>query len=670
MCKKWCVYVCSVLLTVATAVGQVFYPGKSPGKARVSERGGALLKNEVIQVQWTTGTSGLKLKEIKDLQSAQSVSVDRPAFRLQVDGQWINSTDFETVAGPRKSGRRANKRATRLGDRFNTYVVELRLQHKSGVQVLWQAELRDLSNYVRTNLVINSLKEVRLGEVVLLDVPVKDPAIVGDVNGSPLFDGALFYGFENPGSQAKVNEGVASFSYNRNTTLKQGQSYTCAAVIGVIPEPSQQRRAFQYYLERERAAAFRQYLHYNSWFDLNIYNGRGNRMDSHEVEAVIKAIGDELVKKRGVKFDGFVMDDGWDSHKKVWDFHDGFPNGFKEIADLASQYGAGIGLWMSPWGGYEAEKQARLVHGKAAGFETNRNGFSMAGPNYRRHFENTCKRMITQFKANHFKFDGMGGGTFSSGANEFADDIASIVEMVDELRKLNPNVWINATVGTWPSPYWVWHADSIWRQEKDTGFMGVGNKREQWITYRDWATYHRIVKRGPLYPLNSIMFHGVVIGPRHHPKEMPNLESSVQNEVRAAFGCGSGLQELYITPRLLTPAMWDDIAESANWSRRNQHILMDTHWVGGDPGQLEPYGWASWSPRGAIVCVRNPNEQPAEIVLEAGEVFELPANAPKSYAMRAVYQDQRVKGVTLVKGKNVKLKLQPFEVLTFQVGGR
>ena len=65
------------------------------------------------------------------------------------------------------------------------------------------------------------------------------------------------------------------------------------------------------------------------------------------------------------------------------------------------------------------------------------------------------------------------------------------------LRNYNPNIWINATVGTWPSPFWTRYADSIWRQGQDTGFAGVGNNREQWITYRDQFTHERISKRGP-----------------------------------------------------------------------------------------------------------------------------------------------------------------------------
>ena len=43
----------------------------------------------------------------------------------------------------------------------------------------------------------------------------------------------------------------------------------------------------------------------------------------------------------------------------------------------------------------------------------------------------------------------------------------------------------------------------------------------------------------------------------------------IQDELRMFFGCGTQLQELYMTPQLMTPEMWDALAEAAKWSRNN-----------------------------------------------------------------------------------------------------
>ena len=92
----------------------------------------------------------------------------------------------------------------------------------------------------------------------------------------------------------------------------------------------------------------------------------------------------------------------------------------------------------------------------------------------------------------------------------FDSDFAAAIYLIGELRALKPDLYINLTTGTYPSPFWLRYADSIWRGGEDHDFLGVGPKREQWITYRDADTYEHVVLRGPLYPLNSLMLHGII----------------------------------------------------------------------------------------------------------------------------------------------------------------
>ena len=70
------------------------------------------------------------------------------------------------------------------------------------------------------------------------------------------------------------------------------------------------------------------------------------------------------------------------------------------------------------------------------------------------------------------------------------------------------------------------------------------------------------------------------------------------------------------------------LAEAARWSRANADVLVDTHWIGGDPGKLEVYGYASWSPRKGIVMLRNPSDRP-QIFSWTCTAFELPPDAPQ-----------------------------------------
>jgi hypothetical protein len=118
---------------------------------------------------------------------------------------------------------------------------------------------------------------------------------------------------------------------------------------------------------------------------------------------------------------------------------------------------------------------------------------------------------------------------------------------------------------------------------------------------------------------------------------------------------------------LLSPADWDTLAETANWSRRNAATLADTHWIGGDPGKLEVYGWAAWTPEKGIVTLRNPSDQPQSFSLDVASAFELPDNAARRFTAHSPWhRDAQRPSFSVAAHEPQTLKLQPFEVLTIE----
>ena len=167
------------------------------------------------------------------------------------------------------------------------------------------------------------------------------------------------------------------------------------------------------------------------------------------------------------------------------------------------------------------------------------------------------------------------------------------------------------TFGTWPSPFWLMHIDSTWRNgSEDVGWAGKGDNREQWLN-------------------------------------------------------GTSLQELYLTPSRMTQDSWDDVAAAAKWAHANADVLIDWHWVGGDPLALQAYGYAAWNPRKGTLMIRKPDDKPQSITLDAAKVFDLPVNAPRRYELQSPYKDQRLQNPTLEAGKEQPVILDPFEVLVF-----
>jgi hypothetical protein len=179
---------------------------------------------------------------------------------------------------------------------------------------------------------------------------------------------------------------------------------------------------------------------------------------------------------------------------------------------------------------------------------------------------------------------------------------------------------------------------------------------------------------GPLFPLNSLMLHGVIYADKvkytdlHRLATSPvDLDPDLVDEVHAYFGSGTQLQELYVTPSRLTSEDWDVLAEAARWSRTNAAVLKDTHWVGGDPAKLEVYGWASWTPQKAIVVLRNPSDHAREFSLDVGQAFELPLHAPRSYRAHSPWAADRAAAPFVLRaGHAQRVLLEPFQVLTLE----
>jgi hypothetical protein len=539
------------------------------------------------------------------------------------------------------------------------------LEDSSGkIRVTWKAILREGANYVRQEVTVHAADQpFALTQIGLVDAVVSGATVSGHVKGSPVTAGTWFFGFEHPLSDCRVRGGRATCWLSRDLPLQAGQSVTYSSVFGVT-HPSQMRRDFLKYVELERAHPYRTFLHYNSWYDLGYFD----RYDEKSAVNVVQSFGEQLTKQRGVKLDSFLFDDGWDDPTTLWKFNPGFPHGFTAVTETAAKYGAAPGIWLSPWGGYDGPKQQRLANARAQGLETNEGGLALSGPKYYRYFRDTCLDLIDKYGINQFKFDGTGNANEVIKGSEFDSDFDAAIHLIGELRAKEPDLYVNLTTGTYPSPFWLLYADSIWRGGDDHSFAGVGTNRQRWITYRDSQIYRWVVEEGPLFPMNSLMLHGMIYA-RYAERLSVDPGHDFADEVHSYFGTGTQLQEMYITPSLLSTADWDVLAETAKWSRDNAQTLKDSHWIGGDPARLEVYGWASWSPEKAIVTLRNPSDHAQDFADNFARLLELPAGAASTFVVSSSWKSQAVPAtiVTFRAQEQQTFHLQPFEVVTLEM---
>ncbi len=557
----------------------------------------------------------------------------------------------------------ADPQARRLVERKPGQRIEIPFTVPTdGKSFTWWAELREGQPYVRLGLDIEPLQfAMPARKITLLDIKAPEARVEGTVKGAPVVAAGnrLFAGMESPLCLSEATKDGFTCSVMRKTDLPRRAVSSFSAVLGFC-QPTQLRRTFQLaYINNERARAYAPFLNYNTWYDIGYFSPYTEK----DAMDTVKLFGEELVKKRGVKMDSFLFDDGWDNTETLWEFHKDMPNEFREIRKLAESYDSAPGVWFSPWGGYGKPHDMRL---QAAGdrFETNERGFALSGPKYYEHFKNMCLHMIQENGINHFKFDGTSGEAEPAKGSRFGSDFEAAISLISELRDVRPDLYINLTTGTWSSPFWFGIADSIWRGDWDHDFCGEGSNRNQWITFRDAQIYLNNVKISPLFPINSLMTHGVIYN--KSARGLTTTEGDdLAKEIWSGFGLGTQMEELYITPAMLKDDEWDSLAAAAKWARANGETLVDSHWVGGNPVDLVVYGFASWSPAKGILTLRNPAAVEQEFVFDPAAIWELPVGAPTKYALSSPKGDT-LPAQEVEAGKPVTVKLAPFEVLVLE----
>lgn len=565
----------------------------------------------------------------------------------------LPASAFRLVGSPKSTRLTPSSDGVRVADRIGGVALEAEMISARGIRAHWRAELRDGSSYIRQTVELSSPeKNVPLYGVELTDVRFAGAKTIGSVPGCPAAGSGMFFGVEMPGAQNALDNAGARIGFAAKLELSPAQNYSFGAVAGVAPA-GQLRRAFLYYLERERARPSSPFLHYNCWYDL------GFSVDTAKMLDVVSNFNAELVQKRGVPVKSYLVDDGWDTPGNgLWaENTNKFPGGFAALKAQMEKLNAHLAIWISPLGGYGGNEE-RTATAQKMGLIPNGAKLDLAHPAYKKWFQDRCLQLMREDGVNAFKWDKAGEGV--------SPHFMALLDIARNLRKQDPNVFINVTVGTWPSPFWLNHVDSTWRNgSADVGWAGKGDDREKWLTFRDGNCRKYFVEKSPLYPLNSIMAHGIVHGRNFQGERVAKAGPHLKNEARSYFANGSSLQELYLTPALMTPQAWDDVADAAKWAQANADVLVDSHWVGGDPLKLQVYGFAAWNPRKGTLMLRNPDNQPQNFTLDADTTFELPAGAAKQFSLQAAYPDQRVQTLSLEAGQPQSITLAPFEVLVF-----
>ena len=137
------------------------------------------------------------------------------------------------------------------------------------LSIVWRAVLRDGSHYLRTEMDINSNKDVAMRGIIAMKYSFNNkfskqlPHVVGNTRGAVIANDKIFAGLETPmgintvASAPTVETSVLQGLWSRQATLQAGKTWNVGAVVGLIAK-DQARRSFLAYSERERAVPWRE----------------------------------------------------------------------------------------------------------------------------------------------------------------------------------------------------------------------------------------------------------------------------------------------------------------------------------------------------------------------------------------------------------------------------
>ena len=669
--------------TVALAQKVVFPQQKQAGVAALkAEPRKFVLSNSLLEASYSIVDGKLRF----DGCSAMDLLPSTDLFSVRLaDCTEFSSSDMKLVSVNGETymaDTKAAKGSERLGGKGVKAIFT-----RGSIKVEWRAVLRDGSHYLRTEMNISSDKDVRMDNIKPMIYAVDNrkaksaPVVVGNTRGAVLLSDKIFAGLETPMGVNTNNVDSADIAtinsrdvipmignWVRHTTLRAGKTWYVSSVVGIVAE-GQPRRSFLCYSERERAAAWHPMTIYNSWDELNIdrNNAPGN-LGKYDPEDKLNLKGDysgnmtavqceDVVSNWKKKFYdvygkapvAFVFDDGWDAYG-TWTFNPNFPEGFKNVDRMAQEMGVGIGAWLGPVGGYGASGEYRR------GYWSGRGGMQLSNPAYYDYFVKCSIDMIDKYDFRFFKYDGI-SAQFTSVGPDMTDagleNCEAIISIENDVRKKRKDIFFNTTVGTWASPFWFHVSDAIWRQEQDYGTIGVGDDREQWITYRDRLVHQNFIDRSPICPINTLMTHGVLLSRFGAVSKTMDYDGIVR-EIRCAFGCGSSMVELYTDYKLLDEIknrkgkkgmLWKELAICMDWQERNADVLPDIHWVGGNPWdgkKANIYGWAAWNGKKIVLTLRNPDIAEQTLTTTLRKVFDIPSYIKTSVKLRSSFADQHI----------------------------
>lgn len=496
--------------------------------------------------------------------------------------------------------------------------------------------------------------------------------------GQPVLNDDIFLGVEYPTVENEIHWKSLRIGYVVGREVKKDPYLSHKSIIGSSPSAKKIEESFMDYVDSIKVNGTRPYLLYNSWYDLrnpSIVQDSVGIMNEESVLKTIKVFKEQLYDKYDIALNAFVLDDAWDNYRSLWGIDSSrFPHGFAPLVNALGSMHSELGLWASPFCGY-SNRDIRVNWGATNGYEKTGDFLCFAGTKYKAAFKKVMDDYARDYSLGYFKWDGFLlscnepdhghlPGIYSREAN-----VATYIDIMKSVREINPRIYLNITSGTWLSPWWLKYADCIWMQGEDYGYqesVPSMNDRAKAITYKDAVLWNDYRNLHLLFPMSSLMTHGIIKGRFNLLGGANESLDSFSDEVMMYFGRGVMMWELYISPDMLSADEWNAIASLVIWAKANQDVLEKTKMVLGNPLKEEVYGYVHLAKEKGIVLFRNPNAKKQRVNLRL--TADLGDIAPATvYYVKVIYPYNLLLSKKVELDGELSLDLDGYEVLTAEL---
>lgn len=535
------------------------------------------------------------------------------------------------------------------------------------LQLIYSISINNNSPVSRIDLKVSAFSQQYpfLEKLSVLKIRFKGMGGVLGGFGQPVYGRDLFIGVEFPAAYAQVkNEDNVECWHYVAQNISQTVYYHAHTVAVGATRFARVQKAFFAYIKSLRPRPDDPFVLYNTWYDVRNFNYKS-------LLNTIQSFKKILVDRYGLKLDAFVLDDGWDNVHSVWEIdRQKLPQGFTPLRNALAKMHSALGLWISPWNGYDQARDKRVKWAQAHGFKTSAGRHLCLGDTA---YYNIFKQKVLQYqKQAHLSFYKIDG--FLSICNEtthnhlpgiYSRELLTrrFIEILTALRRQNPNIFIDITVGTWLSPYWLHWADAVWMTGADYGHaddVPAFSERDKAITFRDFTLYKDFVSHRYQFPLTNVMTHGIIKGKLNL---LGGKDETLQNWMDNAvmyFSRGVMMWELYLSPQVLSPKEWDVLATVMKWANARIPQLQSTKFIGGNPYKRQIYGYVHQGKDQTLIILRNPFVRPQTVSLTLNELFA--ANESANYVVDQEYPQQMRLSQIVKSAQPLTVHLQGYEV--------